>query len=286
MDLRVLRYFVKTVETGSISAAALECHVAQPSITLAIAKLEEEFSCRLLDRHRKGCSPTSDGLKMYSMAKDLLAHAQALTNEFSSIQTKALIKLKVDQNIRISVLENFIQDLQGYSPSVTLSLISPNSKQANNFDMYLTTKNNIEAMDWFIPLMNEQYCLLIPKVNHLAFKTDLSLFDLQDQPLITRIYCENKALFEKTCMDSGLVFNEVAEVETEEWAHALVRSGLGICFAPLPIGFMASEFEIKNLSEFLPKAIPERVVGLCIKPGSQDKIKELLPYLLKEGALS
>jgi DNA-binding transcriptional LysR family regulator len=220
------------------------------------------------------------------MAKDLLAHAQALTNEFSSIQTKALLKLKVDQNIRISVLENFIQELQGYSPSVTLSLISPNSKQANNFDMYLTTKNNIEAMDWFIPLMNEQYCLLIPKVNHLAFKTDLSLFDLQDQPLITRIYCENKALFEKTCMDSGLVFNEVAEVETEEWAHALVRSGLGICFAPLPIGFMDSEFEIKKISELLPKAIPERVVGLCIKPGSQDKIKELLPYLLTEGALS
>ena len=282
MDLRVLGYFVKTVETGSISAAAVQCYVAQPSITLAIAKLEEEFSCKLFDRHRKGSSATPDGLKMYVMAKDLLAHAQSMKNEFSNSHSKEILKLNVDQNIRVSILEGFIHDIQKHSNSVTLSLISPYSKQDQMFDMHLTSQNNVQSMDWFFPLMKEHYALLIPKTNHLAFKSDINLSDLQAQPLITRIHCENKALFEQMCHNLKIEFNNVAEVETEEWAHALVRAGLGLCFAPLPDNYQDPDFEIKRLNDLLPQSLPERIVGLSVKPSNQEKIKLLLPYLLHE----
>lgn len=283
MDLRVLRYFVKTVEAGSISAAAIECHVAQPSITLAIAKLEEEFNCKLFERHRKGTSATQDGLKMYAMAKDLLAHAQSIKNEFSTSALKECLRLNVDQNIRVSVLENFIHDLQRHSDSVMLSLVGQQNKQDQLFDMHLTTQSNKDSLDWFFPLMKEAYALLIPKSNNLAFKALISLDDLQRQPLITRIHCENKILFDKTCHELNIEFNSVAEVETEEWAHALVRSGLGLCFAPLPEGFTDPDFQVKKLSELLPQSLPDRVVGLSVKPNSQEKIKRLLPYLLREA---
>lgn len=280
MDLRVLRYFVKTVEAGSISAAAVECHVAQPSITLAIAKLEAEFGCVLFDRHRKGCSATSDGLKMYAMAKDLLAHAQSITNEFSSLPKKEVLRLYVDQNIRVSVLEKFIVDIQKQSKLVTLSLMGPNNKQKQAFDLHLTTQGHIDSKDWFFPLKKERYSLLIPKVNYLSFKPDITLSDLQGQPLITRIHCENKGLFEQLCHNLKIKFTPVAEVETEEWAHSLVRAGLGICFAPLPDDFQDPGFEVKSLSDLFPQSLPERIVGLAIKQASQKKIKHLLPFML------
>lgn len=283
MDLRVLRYFVKTVEAGSISAAAVDCHVAQPSITLAIAKLEEEFNCKLFERHRKGSTATADGMKMYAMAKDLLAHAQSIKNEFSGTTTKETLRLYVDQNIRVSVLEGFINDVQRHSNAVTLSLISPHNKQEQTFDMHLTTQKNIEPMDWFFPLMKERYALIIPKSNRLAFKPIIELSDLQSQPLITRIHCENKALFERVCRELKIEFNSVAEVETEEWAHALVRSGLGLCFVPLPENFKDPDFEVRSLTGILPQTLPDRVVGLSVKIGSQEKVKSLLPFLLREA---
>tara|TARA_R110001599_G_scaffold9284_1_gene45983 strand:- start:517 stop:1395 length:879 start_codon:yes stop_codon:yes gene_type:complete len=282
MDLRVLRYFVQTVEAGSISAAAIACHVAQPSITLAIAKLEEELNCKLFERHRKGSTATADGVKMYAMAKDLLSHAQSIKNEFNSLATKETLRLYVDQNIRVSVLEGFIHDVQLHSNSVTLSLISPQNKQEQSFDMHLTNQKNIEPMDWFFPLMKENYSLIIPKSNRLAFKQNIELSDLQEQPLITRIHCENKALFEQVCRDLSIEFNSVAEVETEEWAHALVRSGLGLCFVPLPANFIDPEFEVRSLSDLLPQTLPERVVGLSVRLNSQEKVKSLLPFLLRE----
>ncbi|MDX5435152.1 MAG: LysR family transcriptional regulator, partial [Halomonas sp.] len=43
MDVRSLRYFIAAYEGGSISAAARRCHVAQPSISTALAQLEERL---------------------------------------------------------------------------------------------------------------------------------------------------------------------------------------------------------------------------------------------------
>ena len=74
----------------------------------------------------------------------------------------------------------------------------------------------------------------------------------------------------------------VAEVEIEEWAHALVVSGLGLCFVPWPENFKDPDFEVRNLTGILPQTLPERVVGLSVKPGSQEKVKSLLPFLLSE----
>lgn len=279
MDLRALRYFVSTVETGSISAAAHACHIAQPSITLAIAKLEDELNCKLLIRQSKGCVTTVDGQKMYRMAKDLLAHAQSIQNEFNLPIVTRRLTLTVDSNIRVAVLEEFIHTLQSIQPSFTLSLISNSDASAQPADLHLTVRHQLEKTDIFYPLMKERYTLLIPKTNHLAFKSELLLEDLQEQPLITRIHCENKVLFEQACHAYQLNFMEVAEVESEEWAHSLVAAGLGLCFAPLPHDFQDQRFEIRALDRVFPQPIPEREIGLAIKPSEQDRMKHLIPHL-------
>lgn len=282
MDLKVLRYFIAAVEAGSISGAANACHVAQPSITLAIAKLEDEFCCKLFDRHSKGSAPTASGVKLYDMAKDLISHAQSIQCAFKDAPIKESIRLKVDQNIRVNVLEKFILNLQERNNAVTLSLISPKVQTQQFFDMQLTTRKQIDNSDWFFPLMNEKYALLIPKNNPLAFKPNLELQDLNHQALVTRIHCENKPLFDKLCFEMGISFNSVAEVETEEWAHALVRSGLGLCFAPLPDQFNDTMFEVKYLDDLFQTPLPNRQIGLSVKPDKQTKIAALLPYLISE----
>jgi hypothetical protein len=43
MDLRSLKYFVSVYQERSFSAAAKACFVAQPSISFAIAQLEENL---------------------------------------------------------------------------------------------------------------------------------------------------------------------------------------------------------------------------------------------------
>lgn len=55
--LRQLRYFLRAVETGSISAAAAAEYVAQPSLSDQIRRLERSLGARSCSSARTGsCS--------------------------------------------------------------------------------------------------------------------------------------------------------------------------------------------------------------------------------------
>lgn len=61
MDLRVLRYFIAVVEAGSLTAAAHRLRLSQPSLSVAISRLEIEVGVQLLTRSPRGVEPTSAG---------------------------------------------------------------------------------------------------------------------------------------------------------------------------------------------------------------------------------
>ncbi len=78
MDLRHLRYFVSIVDSGSLSAAARELHVAQPALSQHVRRLEQELRISLLDRNSRGVTPTDAGRRLYQEARSLLAQAAQL----------------------------------------------------------------------------------------------------------------------------------------------------------------------------------------------------------------
>ena len=75
MELRQLRYLVRTIELGSISQAALDLGIAQSAVSLQIQKLESELSTRLLQRTARGVDPTDAGQAVLAHARLTLRHA-------------------------------------------------------------------------------------------------------------------------------------------------------------------------------------------------------------------
>ncbi len=282
MDLRSLRYFVATVETGSISAASTRCHVAQPSITMAIAKLEDELNSKLFDRHRKGSSPTPDGDRMYLMATELLQHADSIKQQFSPAEKIHKISLSVDKTIRITTLEELFSQSKYEFNSLQFEILSDSrSDELKSADMRLTTQKNCLNSETFISLAFEEYALLVPNNSLLAYQKKLSLNDLNDQSVIERIHCENQALFDQTITQLGIKVHTVAKVESEEWAHALVGAGLGITFAPVPKNFSDPRFTIRPLSDWLSIKTPTREIGLAIQKSKIAQLEAILPSLKK-----
>jgi LysR family tcuABC transcriptional regulator len=75
MELRQLRYFVRVVESGSMSRAAIELEVVQSALSQQVARLESELATRLLQRSSKGVVPTEAGLAFFREAQLALRHA-------------------------------------------------------------------------------------------------------------------------------------------------------------------------------------------------------------------
>lgn len=276
MDLRSLRYFVSAVDEGSISGASKLCHVAQPSITLAIGKLEDKFNTPLLKRHAKGVSPTDKGLELYTMARDLLNHAQAIESQIKAPMSTTACCVAINKSIQVRYVEHIIKAAKQLSTQIELELIDDPS----NADLYITTQSRTPKGWLFSPITVEQYCLLIPPAHPLAFKDSIELSDLTHQSIIERIHCENQSLFDQVTQQLNLEMHTVAKVDNEEWGLALVASGLGLCLSPLPKSYQDTRFKAIPLSSMMGASAPTRQIGLSWKARHHSEKDHVLQQLV------
>lgn len=67
-----LSYFYEVTNSGSFSDAARKLNVSQPSLSLAVKKLEDRIGKRLFLRHKQGISLTASGKILYDHVKELI----------------------------------------------------------------------------------------------------------------------------------------------------------------------------------------------------------------------
>ena len=73
-----LQYFCAACRYKNITRAAEALHVSQPSVSLAIQALENEFGMVLLDRNERGFVLTPDGEYLYREGRALLGQSDAI----------------------------------------------------------------------------------------------------------------------------------------------------------------------------------------------------------------
>ena len=77
MEMHQVRYFLAVARTLSFTQAAEECHVAQPSLSRAIIKLEEELGGDLFRRERRLTHLTELGRMMLPLLTQCYESATA-----------------------------------------------------------------------------------------------------------------------------------------------------------------------------------------------------------------
>jgi DNA-binding transcriptional LysR family regulator len=77
LTLQQLHYFLAALEHGSFSAAAEELHLAQPSLSEQVRRLEAELGVPLFQRVGRGLTPTQAGLALRPHAERVLDAVEA-----------------------------------------------------------------------------------------------------------------------------------------------------------------------------------------------------------------
>lgn len=71
MDIKQLKYFIAIAEEGSLSAASARLHVAQPSLSQHVIKVEQELGVTLIERSPRGIVLTESGQILLKHARDI-----------------------------------------------------------------------------------------------------------------------------------------------------------------------------------------------------------------------
>ena len=95
MTIQQLKYFVAIAEAGTISKAAEELFISQPSLTTAIQKLENELQISLFKRTSKGVVLSHEG-------EELLGYARLILQQMSNLEQKYAAQQDVRRDFSVS----------------------------------------------------------------------------------------------------------------------------------------------------------------------------------------
>lgn len=76
MELRLLEYFLAIDGVGSISRAAEQLHITQPTLSRQLKQLENELGAPLFTRTNHGLTLTQAGLYLQTRAQEILTLTQ------------------------------------------------------------------------------------------------------------------------------------------------------------------------------------------------------------------
>jgi DNA-binding transcriptional LysR family regulator len=157
--IRAMRYFVRAVELGSLSAVAREQGTQQPQVSKVLGALEQHMQVRLLERSTTGLSPTEQGQRFYARALLVLdeydhavADAQGVTGiaaglvrinapvAFGQLRLNGMLQAFLAQHPQVQVeliLDDRFVDLveEGVDLALRLGSILPPNAVARNLGM-------------------------------------------------------------------------------------------------------------------------------------------------------
>jgi LysR family hydrogen peroxide-inducible transcriptional activator len=241
MEMHQLRYMVALARTGSFSRAAEHCHVAQPSLSQQIQKLEDELGERLFDRLRRQTQLTPHGAAFLRRAVRILEEVDAARREAGdALDLKhGTVALGVLPTIAPYLLPPVMTRFSARFPGVDLTVHEDTTAQllklvhAYEIDFALVSQPVSEHRLTVTELFAEELLLALPPRHALAKKQTLTPADLRDEKLIVM-----KA---GHCLgDQVLGFCERQEVKPRirfrsaqlETVQELVCAGLGLSLVP------------------------------------------------------
>ncbi len=119
-----MQMFVRVVETGSFSKAALEFGTTQPTVTKQVASVENRLKVRLLNRNTRGVSLTESGALYYEKCKSIVRDVEDADNMARLRQGHAQGLLRVGTSVAFGrrVIVPLALDFMARHPQVQLDL--------------------------------------------------------------------------------------------------------------------------------------------------------------------
>ncbi|MBP2367472.1 LysR family transcriptional regulator [Pseudonocardia parietis] len=123
-DVLDLRLFVLIAEQGSITRAAESAHLSTPSASGRIAGMERALGVTLLDRHRRGVSPTRHGALLLEHAREIVGRHDRMRLELADLSGSAAPAITVLVNTAAAtLLPSVVIDFLTAHPEADLDLV-------------------------------------------------------------------------------------------------------------------------------------------------------------------
>ncbi len=118
MTLRHFRIFIEVASAGSITQAARNLYLTQPTVSTAVRELEEHYGTLFFDRINQRLRITGEGRRFLDYARHFIQMYDEMELAFSNSGISGVLRIGASTNVGISYLPRFMQLFQKTYPHV------------------------------------------------------------------------------------------------------------------------------------------------------------------------
>jgi LysR family hydrogen peroxide-inducible transcriptional activator len=263
MTLVEFRYLVALAAEANFSRAAQRCNVSQPTLSVAIAKIEDEFGVQLFERTKGMVRPTDAGIKVVEQASIALREAEKVRQiaRYGRDQLAGPLRLGVIHTVGPYLLPQLVTQLRAVAPSMPL-VIEENMTAAlagllheNEIDAAILALPFDQPGVHITPLYDEPFLVVVPSGHRWESRATINPEEVTGEEVLL--------LKAGNCFRDQVlgVCPQVSSAETDfRLGHSIgtlrsmVASGLGVSI--LPASSMQHPFRSELIS-IIPFNEPE-----------------------------
>ncbi len=273
-----LKYFLEVVREGNMSRAANKIGISQPSLSLAIQRIEKALGEVILLRDRTGAKPTAAGISLVKQTQRLFEVWENVRNitKKSSLGTSTLITLGCHPEVAIDSLPLFLPKLLTDYPELKIELKHDLSR--------IITEQVIEGkIDIGIVVNPKPFPDLV--IKNLS-QDEMGLWvartrknDKHIDTLICQPELPQTQKIIKQASKIGMSFNRIISSSDIEVICALVSSGCGVGILPSEVALRNPAHELVAIGKS-PKVIDKVALIYRQENRSSRMIKAIVPEII------
>lgn len=266
MTSRELLYVKTVAQAGTISKAAQQLFVAQPSLSQSIQRIEEALGVQLFNRTASGLTLTYAGERYCQMASQILkiyGDFEAEVSEISNLKT-GRVHLGITNHLGVVVMSQILPEFHQLYPGIQVSVSEENTATleqkllTGELDfaiMHAPAPTNSQPLIQYDALKDDPFVIVLSRdhpLNARAVKDPhapypvLDLALLREEPFIMLHRQQRiRQIADAALKRAGLAQPKVLlTLRNYETAQALAARGLGITLLP-------AEYAALNQARFL-----------------------------------
>lgn len=243
MTLTDLRYIVALAQERHFGRAAEKCHVSQPTLSVAVKKLEEQLGVLLFERSAADVKVTEIGRRIVDQAERVLREAGQIRDiaDAGRDPFAGPLRLGAIYTIGPYLLPSLIPLLTERAPRMPL-MIQENythklaaSLKKGEIDVAILALPFAEQGIVTQPVYDEPFRVVLPVSHPWVKETSLAAEQLQEEPLLLlgAGNCFRDQVLEACPLcDHGTGLQKTMEGSSLETIRHMVATGLGITVLP------------------------------------------------------
>jgi LysR family hydrogen peroxide-inducible transcriptional activator len=244
MEFRQLMYTIQIAAERNFSRAAEKLHIAQPSLSQQLSKLEKELGVLLFKRSTNSVELTHAGSVFVNRARQIIDMTEQLHREMEDLADLRRGRVVVG-SVPVTgshVLPDVLPAFRAAYPDIQVVLIEETSKRleeltvSGSTDVCLLSLPIEEPALAYQPVIEEEICLAVPPDHPLAGRTGgkpVPIGELREESFILLKKGQGfRAIAHNLCKTAGFDPTVVFESGNIETVQALVAAGMGISFVP------------------------------------------------------